>query len=252
MFTMFNLCRATPEEACRTLPGDEVIPHPIMSQTHAITIDVPPDQVWPWLVQMGCARAGWYSYDLLDNGGRQSATTINPAWQHLAIGEVMSAVPGARDAFVVMDFTPGNMLLLGVPMVTTVGDARESAPASAPTSYPRTMVYVLEETPAHQTRLITRGRGGDVPPLPSPKAGKPFLARFAAPSELVVTIIMKLPGPVMAFLYRLVHFIMDRRHLVGIKQRAERQTLAGLSFAEERRAAGSATGEPMSRGKVSR
>ena len=249
MFTIFELCRATPEEARRPLPGDEVIPHPIMSQTHAITIDVPPGQVWPWLAQMGCGRAGWYSYDLLDNGGRHSATTINPAWQHLAIGEVMPAVPGARHAFVVMDFTPGKMLLLGVPIVTTGGDARESAPASAHTSYPRIMVYVLEETPALHTRLITRGRGGDVPPLPSPKAGKPLLARFAAPSELVVTIIMKLPRPAMAFLYRLVHFIMDRRHLVGIKQRAERQALADSSSAEERRAV-IAAGEPRGRGKV--
>ena len=137
-------------------------------------------------------------------------------------------------------------------MVTTAGDARESAPASAHTSYPRTMVYVLEETPAHQTRLMTRGRAGDVPPLRSPKAGKPFLARFAAPSELVVTIIMKRPRPVMAFLYSLFHFIMDRRHLVGIKQRAEHQALVGSSSAEERRAAAIAAGEPMGGGKVER
>ncbi len=69
MLTMFELCRATPEEVRRTLPGDEVVPHPLVSATHAITIDVPPDRVWPSLVQMGCDRAGWYSYDLLDNGG---------------------------------------------------------------------------------------------------------------------------------------------------------------------------------------
>lgn len=252
MFEIFEWCRATPEEVRRTLPGDEVIPHPTLGLTHAITIDVPPDQVWPWLVQMGCGLAGWYSYDLLDNGGRPSATTINPAWQHLAIGEVMSAVAGSRDAFVVMDFTPGTMLLLGVPMVTTAGEARESAPASAHTSYARSWVHVLEETPDHHTRLITRGRGGDVPLLPPPKAGKPLLARFAAPSELVVTIIMMLPRPVMAFLYRLVHFIMDQRHLVGIKQRAEHQALVGSSSAEERPAAAIVAGEPMGRGKVER
>src|SRR5437764_1909401 len=98
---------------------------------------------------MGCDRAGWYSYDFLDNGGRHSATTINPAWQHLAIGDVMPAVPGSRDAFVVIDFTPGKMLLLGVPIVTTAGDARARASTSAHTSYPRTMVYMLEETPGH-------------------------------------------------------------------------------------------------------
>ena len=123
MFKMFEWCRATPDEVRRTLPGDEVIPYPIGSATNAITIDVPPDHVWPWLVQMGCDRAGWYSYDHLDNAGRHSATTINPAWQHLAIGDVMPSAPGVRDAFVVMNFTPGTMLLLGVPNVNTAGPA---------------------------------------------------------------------------------------------------------------------------------
>lgn len=227
MFTRFDLCRATPEEARRPLPGDELIPHPIMSQTHAITIDMPPEKVWPWLVQLGCGRAGWYSYDLLDNGGRHSATIINPAWQGLSIGDVLPAVPGAQEAFVVMDFTPGKVLLLGVPMVSPAGEAGENTSTSAHISYPRTMVYVLQETPARQTRLITRGRGGKVPPLLPQKAGKSFLSRLAAPSELVVTIIMNLPRSVMIFLYRLVHFVMDRKHLMGIKQRAERLALEG-------------------------
>lgn len=240
MFTMFDLCRVTPEEVSRPLPGDEVIPHPIGSAgMHAITIDVPPDQVWPWLVQMGCDRAGWYSYDLLDNGGRHSATTINPAWQHLAIGDVMPAVPGWRDAFLVIDFTPDKMLLLGVPNVNTAGGAGETL-ASAH-AFTRSWVHVLEETPDHHTRLITRGFIGDVS-RSSSTSGKPFLARFAAPSELLVTIITKLPRPVMAFLYRLVHFIMDQRHLVGIKQRAQRQALLGSSSAEEGRATGIGAG----------
>jgi hypothetical protein len=160
----------------------------------------------------------------------------------------MPAVPGSRDAFVVKDFTPGKMLLLGVPMVNTAGGAGET-PASAH-AFSRSWVHVLEETPDHHTRLITRGSVGDVPPLPSPKAGKPLLARFAAPSELVVTIIMKLPKPVMTFLYRLAHFIMDRKHLVGIKQRAERQALVGSSSAEQSPTAGSAAGELTGRGKL--
>jgi hypothetical protein len=191
---------------------------------------------------MGCDRAGWYSYDLLDNGGRHSATTINPAWQKLAIGDVMPCVPGVRDAFVVINFTHGNMLLLGIPVVTTAGGAGET-PASA-RAYDRSWVHVLEETPAHHTRLITRGYMGNVQ-LSFPKSGKLF-ARFTAPSELLVTFIMKLPTPVMAFLYRLVHYIMEQRHLVGIKQRAERQALVGSS-SEERLAAGIGAGEPMGR-----
>jgi len=246
MFTMFNLCRATPEEVSRPLPGDEVIPRPTGSATHAITIDAPPDQVWPWLVQMGCGRAGWYSYDFVDNRGRHSATTINPAWQHLAIGDVMPAVPGTRDAFVVMDFTPDKMLLLGVPVVNTAAGAGET-PASVHTYY-SSWVHVLEEMPAHHTRLITRGHLGGISLSPS-TSGKPSLARFTTPSELLVTIILKLPRPVMAFIYRLGHFIMEQRHLVRIKQRAGRQALAGSSSSEERRAV-IAAGEPRGRGKV--
>lgn len=233
---MFELCRATPDEVRRTLPGDEVIAHPIGSATHAITIHVPPDQVWPWLVQMDCDRAGWYSYDFLDNGGKPSATTIIPALQQLAVGDVMPAAPGDRESFVVIDFTPYKMLLLGVPAVNTAGDSRESTHASAQASR-GSWVYVLEETQAHHTRLITRACLGDVP-LPSPKSGKPFLARFATPSEFLEPIILKFPRPVMAFLMRLVHFIMQQRQLVGIKQRAEREALARSSSAEEGRAAG--------------
>ncbi len=232
MLTMFELCRAAPQEVRRTLPGDEVAPHPLISATHAITIDVPPDHVWPWLVQMGCDRAGWYSYDLLDNGERHSASAIVPTLQHLAIGDVMPAAPGARDSFRVVDFIPATMLLLGVPATNTAGGAGKT-PASAPT-YDRSWVFVLEETPAHHTRLITRGRLGNVQ-LPSPRSEKP---RFAAPSEFLYASMMQLPRPALRFLGRLVHFIMQRKQLVGIKQRAEHQAMVGSSSVEEAYATG--------------
>ena len=51
---------ATPEESKRPLPGDELVPKPVWQETRAITIDAPPQEVWPWLVQMGGGRAGWY------------------------------------------------------------------------------------------------------------------------------------------------------------------------------------------------
>ncbi len=231
MLKMFELCRATADEVRRALPGDEMIPHPIGSATQAITIDVPPDQVWPWLVQMGCDRAGWYSYDFLDNGGKPSATVIIPALQQLTVGDVMPAVPGDRESFVVRDFTPYNMLRLGVPVVNTAADSRERRHASVPADRV-SWVYVLEETQAHHTRLITRACLGDVP-LPSPTSGKPFLARFATPSEFLETIILKLPRPMLRFFERLVHFIMQQKQLVGIKQRAERQALVSSSSSQE-------------------
>ena len=74
----------------------------------------------------------------------------------------------------------------------------------------------------------------------------------ATPSELLVTIILKLPRPVMAFIYRLGHFIMEQRHLVGIKQRAERQAAVGSSSAEEECIAGIAAPGLMGGGKVER
>ena len=63
----------------------------------SVTPDIaaPPERVWPWRVQMGAGRAGWYSYDRIDNGGRPSADRIVPELQRLAVGDVMPAVPGA-------------------------------------------------------------------------------------------------------------------------------------------------------------
>src|SRR6516165_5923737 len=55
--------------------------------TMAVTIEVPSDQVWPWLAQMGGDRAGWYSWDRLDNGGRPSAHEVHPEWQDLSLGD---------------------------------------------------------------------------------------------------------------------------------------------------------------------
>src|SRR5258707_13305162 len=62
-------CGATPAEVADTLPGDALLPHAQFRSTRAITINAPPGAVWPWLVQVGCGRAGFYSNDLLDNLG---------------------------------------------------------------------------------------------------------------------------------------------------------------------------------------
>jgi hypothetical protein len=69
------------------MPGDELLPDAQFRATRAITIDAPPRAVWPWLVQVGALRAGWYSSDLLDNLGHPSATTIVPDLQHLEVGQ---------------------------------------------------------------------------------------------------------------------------------------------------------------------
>ena len=88
-------CIATGVERRRPLAVDAMIPDPIFTSTHAITIDAPPEAVWPWIAQMGAGRAGWYSWDPIDNGGRPSATRVMPELQTVVPGDIMPAVPHA-------------------------------------------------------------------------------------------------------------------------------------------------------------
>ncbi|MGA1437825.1 MAG: hypothetical protein ACO35F_10145, partial [Ilumatobacteraceae bacterium] len=95
---MFENWGATTSEISRRLPGDELITTPAFSATRAITIEAPTTEVFPWIAQMGLGRAGWYSYDLIDNFGRKSATSVHPEWAVSSVGDV---VPGGPISFVV-------------------------------------------------------------------------------------------------------------------------------------------------------
>jgi hypothetical protein len=72
---------ATDEEVRQQMPGDSLIRNATLNTTRAITIQAPPERIWPWLIQMGPGRAGWYSYDRIDNGGEASANRIVPELQ---------------------------------------------------------------------------------------------------------------------------------------------------------------------------
>lgn len=97
------------------MPGDRIVPDPAMTVTHAITINAPPQKVWPWLAQMGSSRAGWYSYDWIDNGGRRSADHVLQEYQRLAPGDVLPWLPGAKNGFLVAAVDPPSDLVLIVP-----------------------------------------------------------------------------------------------------------------------------------------
>ena len=83
---------ATDDEVHRTMPGDDLIPD-AASTTRAITIAAPPEHVWPWLVQLGYRRAGWYSYDWIDNDAQPSADRILPELQQLGVGDQILMAP---------------------------------------------------------------------------------------------------------------------------------------------------------------
>jgi hypothetical protein len=82
------------EEARRAMPGDALLRPDAPSTTRAITIDASPEAVFPWLLQIGYGRGGWYSYDWIDNDGKPSVERIDPALQRLAVGERIEMLPG--------------------------------------------------------------------------------------------------------------------------------------------------------------
>jgi proline iminopeptidase len=147
------------EEVEKKLPGDEIIEAPIGGATHGITIDAPAEAIWPWLVQMGNLRGGWYSYDWLDNAGIPSASRILPEWQDLQRGTQLAATPDAKACFFVIDIDEPHMLLLGSSLDVETGEPISSISKQMPKNYWRTTwAFVCEAQTPDVTRLIVRVR----------------------------------------------------------------------------------------------
>lgn len=146
-----------PEERTRPLPGDEIVPRPGTEATHAITIAAPPEAVWPWLVQLGTDKAGWYSYDWLDHGGEPSAESLIPEFQQLVAGERIRMSPDGKVSIPVVAVEANRALVLG--------GGEEGAEFAA------SWVFVIEPT-GGGTRLLVRFRATFPPTL----AGRLMLA----------------------------------------------------------------------------
>jgi len=131
---------ATDDEVQRSLPGDANVAKPTFNATRAVTISAPPEEIWPWLIQIGAGRAGWYSYDLLDNLGQPSAERIIPEFQHLAVGDLIPISPDGKAGQRVKAFEPNRWMLWG----DAAGDS--------------TWYWGLDPLDERHTRLITRVR----------------------------------------------------------------------------------------------
>ena len=167
-------------DLARVMAGDLVIANPTHSATHAVTVEALPEDIWPWLVQMGSDRGGLYSYDWLDRLfgilDRPSATRIIPEFQHLSVGDKIHL--GPREELTVITSDTGRALVLsynahGFEWVWQFG------------------LYPLD---GNRTRLVTRGT-----------------ERFR--STVTSWLFMRVMEP--------AAFIMTRRMLLGVKQRAE-------------------------------
>lgn len=143
-----NSWGASPEEIAGAVVGDDLCPDAGVSATRCITIAAPPSDVFPWIRQMGFGRAGWYSYDLLDNLGRKSARKIHPEWQDVASGSLIPAGPMSFIASVVEE--PHSFVL----STSTHGAGKKLM---------FTLAYELR-THTEGTRLVTRMRARvDIP-----------------------------------------------------------------------------------------
>lgn len=207
-----------PAEAAKPLPGDEIVTGGVTAETRGITIEAPASAVWPWLVQMGFGRAGWYSYDAVDMRG-SSAGRVLPEHQSLAVGDIVPTHPGG--GFVVKDIEPERHLVLYLDSEMVRAQAEEAAAINAespanlrmtgafmeqgqPTDFTASWAFVLEPVGPTRTRLVER-----------------FRVRFGTADDKPWT---KATLPLMGFGV----FLMMRKQLLGIRDRAERGSHAHL------------------------
>jgi hypothetical protein len=218
-----------PDEAARVLPGDEIIAAAEAVDTRGIEIAAPPEAVWPWLVQMGYGRAGWYSYDELDMD-RPSAEQIIPELQRIKVGDVVPTHPGG--GFEVRIVKPHEAIVLyadrelidaqahaareaGVPESVTSPNVRMTGAyldASMRGDFRASWAFVLEPLPENRTRLIERFRGHMEMPIESET---PAFAPDLASKALLFGL-----------------FVMVRRQMLGIRDRAEGRPITHAPWRE--------------------
>jgi proline iminopeptidase len=147
---------ATDDEVARPYPGADLIPDGERGATMAVTVAAPAARIWQWLAQMGCDRAGWYSWDRLDNGGVKSAEQIHREWQDIAIGDRMTSTPSGSAWFEIAALEPERFLGLRAPL-----DLR-GRPYDTRGLRPRLYTdslwgFLLEPLPGDRTRLVVSG-----------------------------------------------------------------------------------------------
>lgn len=149
---------ATDEETRRRLPGDEEAPEPKSQVDMAITVRAAAPRVWPWFVQLGCGRGGWYSYDLLDNGGVPSANEIMPEYQSLNVGDMVSAMPNGKMGFPVAVIEPGRALSLAGTLNTRTGKPAQHGDPALDAYFSGDQTFVVEPVDDKTSRILFRMR----------------------------------------------------------------------------------------------
>ena len=140
---IFHFWGATTEEIHGSVVGDNLCRDATLIATRSITISAPPKDVFPWIRQMGFGRAGWYSYDWIDNLGRKSATKVHEEWQSVESGDKIPSGPISFTAAIVE--APRHFVL----------EIKSLGKKSPKLHF--TLAYELRDDP-QGTRLVTRMR----------------------------------------------------------------------------------------------
>jgi hypothetical protein len=185
---------ASEEERRAPPPGAELIPEGRLGSTMATTIAAPPARVWPWLVQMGFDRGGWYSWDRLDRHGIPSTWTLQPEWQSLSVGQRLQADRKGKFWFEVAALEPERFLALRSAM-TPLGRQYDSAGPRPRYFSDGLWTFELKPLSGDRTRLVVRTYGATRP---------------------------RWFGRLVGFLFwEPAHWIMQARQFTNLKQRAE-------------------------------
>jgi hypothetical protein len=150
---------ATDDEIRMSLPGDDLVVEPAQQNTRAIDIDAAPGAVWPWIVQIGADRGGFYSYEWLENLfglGIHNSDVVVPEWQHRAVGDLVFADAKGSGGWYVMEVLPGEALVL------QIGDVRAGCPIRRDEQlrWESTWTFVVRPAPGGRARLLVRERAG--------------------------------------------------------------------------------------------
>ena len=190
---------ATDYDTRRALPGDEIIPNAATQETRAITIAAPIERVWPWVAQLGQDRGGFYSFDLLENlvgGEMPTVDVLRPAAQEWRLGDKLWMYPSTKAGGVgfatLRTYLPGRALGFATRGFGTAPTAPEDG----------SWAFFLEPTLTGETRLLIRGR--------------------VAPGRSLGGVIFD------RLVFEPVHFAMERRTMLGLKELAEGSPRARL------------------------
>lgn len=176
---------ATADELSDAYPGDELIADLDSRATMATTLPAPPETVWPWLVQMGGDRGGWYAWDRLDNNGNPSSDRIMPQYQALEVGQRLSraSLPGQPPGwFTVVHVEPNRTLVLRSSYAMFSGRQFDPLADPAPWAWvDGVWSFHLRRTAEGRTRLVVRNPGRS-----RPRAVAKLFALIAEPAHFVM------------------------------------------------------------------